>query len=85
MIKDYQEIQCDCCGQTFKKGNGALTNINTKPLTLYVIDDDNTGASCDFCSIECMLNYLKENFERDDTFKIYSYTTLIHEDNDNGC
>lgn len=80
MIKEYQEIQCDCCSKTFKKGNGVLTNINKKPLTLYVIDDDNTGASCDFCSLECMLNYLKENFDRNDTFKIYSYTTLVCED-----
>lgn len=86
MIKDYQEIQCDCCGQTFKRSNNMSVNIdNKKPLRIYVVDNDITGSSNDFCSLECMLNFLKENFDRDDTFKIYSYSTLIHEDNDNGC
>lgn len=85
MIKEYQEIQCDYCNKNFKKSNSTFADINNKkPLRIYVADNDNTGESNDFCSLECMLNFLKVNFDKDDTFKIYSYTTLVHEDNDNG-
>lgn len=75
MIKEYQEIQCDCCGKIYKRMKEATTN--TKDVILYIADNDFTGASYELCSFDCMVNFLKENFNQDSCYKIYTHTIYI--------
>ena len=79
MIIEYQEIQCDCCYNKYKRSKAN----NNSSMDLYIIDDDDTGASYQFCSLDCMINYIKNNFVKGKDFKIYAYTVYVQKDEGN--
>lgn len=79
MIKEYQKIFCDYCNKSYtrNKNKEEAINDNNIPLTVYVIDDDHTGESHEFCCMDCMTNFIKSHFGINDYYKIYSYSVFV--------